>query len=140
MSIREFLDTAIKENRTDKIYDKFMFSSMRQKQEVLIYFIRTLQENPEGVAFVNILVNLIHDATKLDELVFSYNALQESVLSDKLDFFNLLLMNGASLNVRSKEGESCYDIILTQGSERFLDFIISYENVIEDCIRRTKTK
>jgi len=140
MSIRDFLDAAIKENRTDKIYDKFMFSSLRQKQEVLIYFIRTLQENPQGVAFVNILVNLIHDATKLDEPVFGYNAIQESVLSDKLDFFNVLLMNGASLNVRSKAGESCYDIILNQGSERFLDFIIRYENVIEDCIRRTKKK
>lgn len=140
MNIRDFLDAAIRENRTDQIYDKFMFSSLRQKQEVLIYFIRTLQETPEGVAFVNIIVNLIHDAKKMDEPVFSYNALQESVLSDKLDFFNVLLMNGASLNVRSRVGDTCYDIILNQGSERFLDFIIKYENVIEDCIRKTKTK
>lgn len=49
-------------------------------------------------------------------------------------------MNGASLEKRNKQGLSGYDLILKIGNDRFLDFIIQYENVLTEVYKSRRYK
>jgi len=56
MDIKEALITAIKLNRGDIIYDRFMFQALEVKLNALIYLIRVLKEDEQGNHFINTLI------------------------------------------------------------------------------------
>ncbi|EMG6929032.1 hypothetical protein V5J53_004529 [Salmonella enterica] len=140
MDIKEALITAIKQNRGDIIYDYFMFQTLEVKLNALIYLIRVLKEDEQGNHFINIMIQLIAKPEYLNTVVDTLTPLQETVIQDKLSFFNFLLMNGASLEKRNKQGLSGYDLILKIGNDRFLDFIIQYENVLTEVYKSRRYK
>lgn len=111
MDIKEALITAIKQNRGDILYDHFMFQTLEVKLNALIYLIRVLKEDEQGNHFINIMIQLIAKPEYLNTVVDTLTPLQEAVLQDKLSFFNFLLMNGASLEKRNKQGLSGYECI-----------------------------
>lgn len=140
MDIQEVLINAIKQNRGDILYDNFMFQPLELKLNAIVYLIRVLKEDEQGNHFINIMIQLITNPELLNAVVDDYTPLQEAVINDKLSFFNLLLMNGASLDKMNTNGQSGYDIVLNSGNDRFLDFIIQYENVLTDVYKAFKTK
>ena len=128
---------AIKQNRGDILYDHFMFQTLEVKLNAIIYLIRVLKEDEQGNHFINIMIQLIAKPEYLNTVVDTLTPLQEAVIQDKLSFFNFLLMNGASLE---KQGLSGYDLILKIGNDRFLDFIIKYENVLTEVYKSRRYK
>ncbi|EJA3534291.1 hypothetical protein ACEVAW_004453 [Salmonella enterica] len=140
MDIKEALITAIKQNRGDILYDYFMFQTLEVKLNAIIYLIRVLKEDEQGNHFINIMIQLIAKPEYLNTVVDTLTPLQEAVIQDKLSFFNFLLMNGASLEKRNKQGLSGYDLILKIGNDRFLDFIIKYENVLTEVYKSRRYK
>lgn len=137
MTLIETIQFAVKNKRSDLIYDSFIFEDVKRKKEALLFFIKVLEEDAIGKSFVCILIDLLRNACELDNPCFEYTFLQEAVLSDKLEFFNLLLLNGASLDALSKSGISGYDLIFNKGSNKFLDFIIDYENTLTEVLSKT---
>ncbi|HHS9855055.1 TPA: hypothetical protein ACTW3A_004940 [Klebsiella quasipneumoniae subsp. quasipneumoniae] len=140
MDIKEVLITAINQNRGDILYDNFMFQTLEIKLNAIIYLIRVLKEDEQGNHFINIMIQLIAKPDYLNTVVDTLTPLQEAVIQDKLSFFNFLLMNGASLEKRNKQGLSGYDLILKIGNDRFLDFIIQYENVLTEVYKSRRYK
>lgn len=140
MDIKEALITAIKQNRGDILYDHLMFQTLEVKLNAIIYLIRVLKEDEQGNHFINIMIQLIAKPEYLNTVVDTLTPLQEAVIQDKLSFFNFLLMNGASLEKRNKQGLSGYDLILKIGNDRFLDFIIKYENVLTEVYKSRRYK
>jgi len=137
MTLIETIQFAVKNKRSDLIYDSFIFKDVKRKKEALLFFIKVLEEDTIGKSFVCILIDLIRNPHELNEPCFVYTFLQEAVLSDKIEFFNLLLLNGASLDALSKSGMSGYDLIFNKGSNKFLDFIIDYENTLTEVLSKT---
>ncbi|EAS4985472.1 hypothetical protein D7X41_19770 [Salmonella enterica] len=140
MDIKEALTTAIKQNRGDILYDHFMFQTLEVKLNAIVYLIRVLKEDEQGNHFINIMIQLIAKPEYLNTVVDTLTPLQEAVIQDKLSFFNFLLMNGASLEKRNKQGLSGYDLILKIGNDRFLDFIIQYENILTEVYKSRRYK
>lgn len=137
MKLIETIQFAVKNKRNDLIYDSFMFESLKKKKEALLFFIKVLEEDITGKTFVSILIDLIRNPDELNEPCFDYTFLQESILSDKLEFFSLLLLNGASLDALSKNGVSGYDLAFEKGSDKLLNFIIDYENTLAEVLSKS---
>ena len=140
MNPKDILLKAIENSRGDLIYDNFMYQSLDVKLKGLVYLIENIAENEQGYHFITIMIQLIHNPENLNVVVVDMTPLQEAIHNNKIEFFNLLLLNGASLEKRNKSGLSSYDMILNSNNDVFLDFIINYENVITDVYNSIKYK